>query len=172
MIRQKFEWLKNFGNLITEFIFEEKLIFFGFFVPCLLIIFFYIFTIETKELFNYGAEIFNFFYNLSIAIFIGIVFYFLQVFYPKRNIRLIANRDINFLINSTLHSLFYSIFQHYASRELTRKNSSKQNIYNKEYAELIAKKLKIDEIIKWKWNKNKKIWSEEINEVVIKFDIE
>lgn len=75
-------------NIIKKFIKENQVIF-NLFILSLIIIFLYIYTKDIPELFNYGEEVFNLIFQLSIAYIVSLIFYIIVNYIPekKRNNR-------------------------------------------------------------------------------------
>lgn len=167
-IRIQFSKIKKMiiGCPFFEFIVEEKIMSLFLFLSITIIIVFG--TINNACFDGKTLKVLSICYDIAVAISIGITFYFFQVFFPKRNIRMIANRDTNLLINVILHGLFFSIFDYYYP---DIKNSNKQKIYNDKNAELVIKSLKLKEVINYRWNKAEMTWLEEINKTVKNFDV-
>lgn len=86
--------MKNFIN-------EEKKIF------CLLVISIifiitYVFSDRSPEWFIFGSEIMELFYNMSLSIFAGVIFYIFQIYIPSLSIREIAHREFSIICNRVI----------------------------------------------------------------------
>lgn len=133
-----------------------------------LIIIFYLLFGEELELVPVYSKVFTLFYGLSLAVMVGVVFYYFQTFLPMVRLRKIADRDVNLLTYRVLHRLFIFLFSTVASLELMSKKRSREDIYSDEYAELISKNAKLDDMPP----NQKHTWFEEISNTVNKFDSE
>ena len=115
-----------------------------------------------------------FIYDISIAFFIGVVFYSFQVFLVKFRKRRNAQRELNFIINNLI-DLICLIIRHYYSKEKLIKirfsNNPQEYIFNNidEVSKFIEVNLKLNDTIKFEWNKNKLTFVDEFEKVVNQF---
>jgi len=116
-------------------------------------------------------------YDISIAFLTGIILYFFLIFLPKISKRKNAQRELNIIINDLI-KLFSLIIENYYSDEELRgirfRNNPKKYIYDNidEISKYIENNLKLDDIIKFKWNKDRKLTlNNNFFKVVNKFNV-
>ncbi len=116
-------------------------------------------------------------YDVSIAFLIGAILYFSQVFLPKIRKRENAQRELNIIINSLVDLIRLIIVNYYPEEELSKirfyNNPQKYIFENKdEVSERIADKLKLNDVMEFKWNKKRLTFSDEFTDVINKFSVD
>lgn len=157
---------KKYFYVVKYFVQEEKILILLLSVSILFVVAF-IFTNRLPEKMIYGTELMTAFYDIAIALFVGVMFYFFQVFLPKIDRRRNAQRELNFIVNDLNRMLSLIIENYYTHEKLFEirfSNNPSRYIYNNIdlLADFFEKYLKLDDIIKFNWNKDKKTFYDEL----------
>lgn len=165
---KKYNFLKNIKKdfyIFKYFLSEEKRLIF-ILIIAILAVSIYIFTNRLPEVMNYGGELMRAMYEISIALLVGVIFYFFQVFLPKIDKRINAQRELNTIINDLTGLISMIVENYYNEKEIWEikfHNNPSQYIYDN--IDLLSKyfesNLKLDDAMKFKWNKNKKTFRDE-----------
>ena len=176
-IKKYFKKIKNKFFILKYFFIEEKWLILIMSIAITLISI-YIFTNNLPEVIIFGSELIIVMYDISIAFLIGIILYFLQIFLPKVNKRKNAQRELNVIINDLTRLISLIIRNYYSDLKLWKvgldSNPSKY-IYNNidEISKYIEDNLKLDDIIKFGWNKEKKLtFRDKFFKIINKFNID
>ena len=176
-IKKCFKKIKNCFYVLKYFYVEARGLVLVMFIATAFILI-YIFTNDLPEIIPFGSELIIAVYNISIAFLIGVILYFLQIFLPKIRKRKNAQRELNIIINDLTRLISLIIENYYSSQKLWEikfcENPSKY-IYNNmdEISKYIEDNLKLDDIIKFKWNKEKKLTlRNEFFKTVNKFNVD
>lgn len=159
-IRKYFKKIKNYFYIFKYFYVEAKVLVLVMLIA-IAVIFIYIFTNDLPEIIPFGSELIIVAYNISIAFLIGAILYFLQIFLPKIVKRKNAQRELNIIING-LTKLISTIIENYYSDqklwEVNFANSPSKYIYSDidKISKYIADNLKLNDILRFKWNEKKK----------------